>query len=158
MFIVADLASLMYCSKLHAWWLAQSWLALLLSYYLHAVESDLRQTLWQSGLNDLSIDEMVRAWCCFCCWVHWGLTVGFLLLRQGAASFVDLFLLFVFVFAILPCLVSCSLVVTCWERADLLALLFVMFSCHFHMRRPGSGVVLDCIDSWSLPSSFSQWD
>ena len=27
--------------------------------------------------------------------------------------------------------VSCSLVVTCWERADLLALLYVMFSCVF---------------------------
>ena len=25
--------------------------------------------------------------------------------------------------------ISCSLVVTCWERADLLALLYVMFSC-----------------------------
>ena len=27
--------------------------------------------------------------------------------------------------------VSCSLKVTCWERADLLALLYVMFSCDF---------------------------
>ena len=27
--------------------------------------------------------------------------------------------------------VSCSLLVTCWERADLLALLYVMFSCVF---------------------------
>ena len=27
--------------------------------------------------------------------------------------------------------VPCSLVVTCWERADLLALLCVMFSCVF---------------------------
>ena len=27
--------------------------------------------------------------------------------------------------------VSCSLVVTCWEMADLLALLYVMFSCAF---------------------------
>ena len=25
--------------------------------------------------------------------------------------------------------VSCSLVVTCWERADLLVLMYVMFSC-----------------------------
>ena len=41
--------------------------------------------------------------------------------------------------------VPCSLVVTCWE---------VVFSCvcHFHMRCAGSGVVLDYIDSWSLPS------
>ena len=27
--------------------------------------------------------------------------------------------------------VPCSLVVICWERADLLALLYVMFSCAF---------------------------
>ena len=27
--------------------------------------------------------------------------------------------------------VSCRLAVTCWERADLLALLYVMFSCAF---------------------------
>ena len=27
--------------------------------------------------------------------------------------------------------VPCSLAVTCWERADLLALLFVMFACVF---------------------------
>ena len=27
--------------------------------------------------------------------------------------------------------VHCSLVVTCWERANLLALLYVMFSCVF---------------------------
>ena len=44
--------------------------------------------------------------------------------------------------------VYCCLVVTCWERADLLALvgdancIFVTFMCY-----PGSGVVLDCIDS-----------
>ena len=47
-----------------------------------------------------------------------------------------------------------SLVVTCWERASLLALLYVMFSCHFPMWCLGLGVVLDCIDSWSLPSSL----
>ena len=48
--------------------------------------------------------------------------------------------------------VHCCLVVTCWERADLLALvgdvycIFVTFPCGI----PGSGVVLDCIVSWSL--------
>ena len=47
---------------------------------------------------------------------------------QGGASFVNLFLHFVFC-AGLP--VSCSLAVTCWERADLLAVLYVMFSCVF---------------------------
>ena len=45
--------------------------------------------------------------------------------------------------------VYCSLAVTCWEKADFLALLCVMFFvlCHFPIRCPGSGVVLDCIDS-----------
>ena len=49
----------------------------------------------------------------------------------------------------------CSLVVTCWERADLLTGLYVKFSCVlslFHFWCSGSGVVLDCIDSWSLLS------
>ena len=52
--------------------------------------------------------------------------------------------------------VRCSLVVTCWERANRLA--YVMFSCVFVAflcgHRPGSGVVLDCIDFLSLPSSL----
>ena len=48
--------------------------------------------------------------------------------------------------------VPCNLVITCWERADLLALMCVMFSCvffHFPIWCPGSGdrVVLDCIYS-----------
>ena len=32
--------------------------------------------------------------------------------------------------------VPCSLVVTCWERADLLAVVFVVF-CHFPKMCPG---------------------
>ena len=50
--------------------------------------------------------------------------------------------------------VPCSFVVTCWERAYLLALLCVMFLvfCHFPIWCLRSGVVLDCIESWSLPS------
>ena len=46
------------------------------------------------------------------------------------------------------------LVVTCWERADLLALVcdFKLCFCQFLMWYPGSVVVLDCIDSWSLSS------
>ena len=41
------------------------------------------------------------------------------------------------------------LVVTCWERADLLALVcdVYLYFYHFPMRNPGSGVVLDCICS-----------
>ena len=44
--------------------------------------------------------------------------------------------------------------VTCWEGAGLLALLCMMFSCAFvtfPYGYPGSGVVLDYIDSLSLP-------
>ena len=57
-------------------------------------------------------------------------------------SFMDNFLYLCFVFVCYTVLsVDCSLVVTCWERADLLALLFVMFSyfCHIPIWCPGSG-------------------
>ena len=39
--------------------------------------------------------------------------------------------------------------VTCWERADQLALVWgvKLCICHFSMLYPGSGVVLDRIDS-----------
>ena len=55
-----------------------------------------------------------------------------------------LFLCLTFVF------VLCSLLITWRERADLLALLCVRFSCVVslsHIWCLGSGVVLDCIDS-----------
>ena len=43
--------------------------------------------------------------------------------------------------------VPCSLVVTCWDRTDLLTLLYLRFSCccffHFPIRCPGSGVVFE---------------
>ena len=49
--------------------------------------------------------------------------------------------------------VYCCLVVTCWERADLLALdCDVIVFCYFRMWYLGSGVVLNCIDSRSLRS------
>ena len=45
----------------------------------------------------------------------------------------------------------CSLVATCWERADLLALLCVMVPCDFANFPYGvsdqAGMVLECIDS-----------
>ena len=67
-----------------------------------------------------------------------------------------LWILFLFLFHVCLCHTvwsfPCSLVVTCWERADLLALWYMMFSfvlsLHFPIWCPGSGVVLDCIDSW----------
>ena len=45
--------------------------------------------------------------------------------------------------------VHCCLVVTCWERADLLALVGDVYCifCYFPTWYPVSGVVLDCIDS-----------
>ena len=53
--------------------------------------------------------------------------------------------------------VPCTLVVTCWERTDLLTLLYVMFSCVFFAIFPCS--VLDQVwcsivsfpDLWFLP-------
>ena len=64
------------------------------------------------------------------------------------------FLLFLSCFVMLACASVCwCLVVTCWERADLLALVTLSFP-HWY---PGSGVVLDCIDSWSLPSFLLSW-
>ena len=68
-------------------------------------------------------------------------------------AFCGSFLLFMFLVCQAFLSVHCSLVVTCWERANLLALLCVMFYCVFvtHVRCPGSGVVLDCIDFLSLP-------
>ena len=45
--------------------------------------------------------------------------------------------------------VHSSFVVTCWERADLLTLFCVvkLCSCYFSIWYPGSGVILDNIDS-----------
>ena len=45
--------------------------------------------------------------------------------------------------------VHCCHVVTSWKRTDLLALVcdVLLCFCHFPMRYPRSGVVLDCIDS-----------
>ena len=56
------------------------------------------------------------------------------------------YLWFAFVLVILSCLLLAAL----WSPADLLALLYVMFSCvflHFPIWCPGPGVVLDCIES-----------
>ena len=45
--------------------------------------------------------------------------------------------------------VHCCLVVTCWERANLFALVCDVYLCfcQFPMWCPGSGVEFDCIDS-----------
>ena len=55
--------------------------------------------------------------------------------------------------------VHCCLVFTCWERAGLFALVCDVWLCfcHFPKWYPRSGVVLDCIHSWSL-SYFLLWE
>ena len=125
---------------------------------------------------------MVGARCCVCCRFLQGLIVGFILLKysgddlwismghfmrtkqfsyrllQGGVSFVDLFryLLFLFVFANTRCL----FVATLWSPVGegLSSLLSWMRCClmflSLSLRCPGSVVVLDCINSWSLPSSL----
>ena len=50
-----------------------------------------------SDLKDLSIDEMVEAWCSAVGRAHWGLTVGFILLRYSVLFTVEsLSLLYLF--------------------------------------------------------------
>ena len=58
--------------------------------------------------------------------------------------------LFCLVFAMSLCeSVYMCFVVTCWERADLLALVCGVLTVSLSLSHwyPGSGVVLDCIDS-----------
>ena len=64
--------------------------------------------------------------------------------------------LFCLVFAMSLCAsVYMCFVVTCWERADLLALFGVSsVSLSLSHWYPGSGVVLDCINSCSLHLSL----
>ena len=55
----------------------------------------------------------------------------------------------------------CSLVVTCWERADLLALLYVIFSCVFVTFQHGVLCQVLCLIVWIpdlclLPYFYSQ--
>ena len=49
--------------------------------------------------------------------------------------------------------VHCRLVVTCWERADLLGVVcdVLLCFCHFPVCYPRSGVILDCTDFRFLP-------
>ena len=60
----------------------------------------------------------------------------------------DIFFLFIFRVCNAFLSVHCSLVVTCWERANLLALMWdvLLYLCHFLVWCPGSGEVLDCMD------------
>ena len=65
-------------------------------------------------------------------------------------------MLFVFHAYLAVLSVPCSFVITCLERDDVLSLFYVMVSCvlslsHVFWVRCG----FDCLDSGSLPSSFS---
>ena len=72
---------------------------------------------------------------------------------QGDTSFVDL--LCFFLSCVCYAFVRVCLFVPCghqWERAYLLVLIcgVKLLVCHFTVWYPGSGVLLECIDSWSL--------
>ena len=75
---------------------------------------------------------------------------------QGGASFVDHLCYLCIVLVKLSRLLVASL----WSPAgnglttQLSCLWCLLWLCYFPMWCPGSGVVLDCIDSWSLPSFF----
>ena len=68
----------------------------------------------------------------------------FLVTVPRGALFVDplCYLCFKFIFVMLSCL---FLAITYWERADLFALLCVVFCCDLSLWCSGSGMVLDCI-------------
>ena len=75
---------------------------------------------------------------------------NFLTDRSKVVIFCISFLLFVFVYVCYTVLfVPCSLMVTCCDRADPLAFLFVMLSCVLSLSHmcSGLGVVLVCVDS-----------
>ena len=80
-------------------------------------------------------------------YIHWPF--------QGCASFVDHLCYFCLVCVMLLCTsIYWCLVVTCWGKgfslgSRLWCLIMKLSLFHWY---PGSGVVLDYIDSWSLPS------
>ena len=77
--------TLMYCSRLHAWWSTQSRLATLLSSLIARWWVGL-QTVWRFRLKDLSIDEMVGDWYFGCllgqpgftCWISFAPVFSFI--------------------------------------------------------------------------------
>ena len=91
----------MYCNRLHTWWSTQSRLATLLSSLIARPWVGL-QTLWWFQLKDLSIDEMVGAWCFGClsgppgftCWISFAPVFSFIYC-------------WVLIFALSPCYICC---------------------------------------------------
>ena len=112
-----------------------------------------------ASTNYIPSCDILLPW--FCVWLHRASfpLVYSLSLEEPKIGLV--LLLWIFFVICISCLFChavlydpCILVITCWEREDLLDLLCVMFFFHFHIWCPGPGVVLDCNDSWSLPSSL----
>ena len=79
-------------------------------------------------------------------------------LSKGRASFVGHFcyLYFMFIFIMQSCLLLASLLSPAGKGLISLISCVLCFSCccHFPIWCSGSGMVLDCIDSWSLSSSL----
>ena len=103
----------MYCNILHAWWSTQSSLETMVSEYDQKIVSNFTFLFnctpvgWTSDsdgsyLKNLSIGEMVGAWCFGYCQAHQGLPFGCLLLRYSVLFTVDPYLCFIFFF------ISCS--------------------------------------------------
>ena len=91
--IIIWIITLMYWNRLHAWWSTQSRLVTLLSSSIACGRVG-PQTLWRFQLQDLSIDERVRACWCVCGRAHRGLFVGFLLPRYSVVCTVESLSLF----------------------------------------------------------------
>ena len=80
-----NIITLMYCNRVHAWWSTQSRLATLLSSLIARWWVGL-QTLCWFRLKDLSIDEIVGAWCFGClsgppgftCWISFAPVFSFI--------------------------------------------------------------------------------
>ena len=96
----------MYCNILHAWWSTQSRLATLL-FSLIACQWVGLQTLWWFRLKDLSIDEMVGAWC-----LAIVRPTGVYLL-DFFCSGIQFYYCWVLIFALFPCYI---LIYMFWER------------------------------------------
>ena len=98
--------TLMYCNRLLAWWSNQSRLATLLSFLIAGRWAGL-QTLRWFRLKDLSIDEMVGAWCFRClsgqpgftCWTSFAPIFSFIkiLLLSPYLCFISLLYLALYV-------------------------------------------------------------
>ena len=96
--IVEGLAmALVYCGGLRAWWSARSRLSALLCFLIAGRWVGL-QTLWWFRLKDLSIDEMVGAWCFGCLSGPPGFTCGI-----SFAPVFSFIYCWVLIFALSPC-------------------------------------------------------